>query len=177
MAERIESAAQRNRRLTNYLSVVAGVGLVVAALAVSVRYYIPELYSTSYQRILPLLLFILLALLHSVVLLFTQLEPKRRQLYFFGIVLVFLSGFYLASTVFHAYEVNIDDRRSDQVAWVEFTEKVRVSGFRDSGSRNFMPAYAYVQAVFIDPRADGRSDNFLLGSWSTLVCRLCCWLV
>ncbi|KAA3648257.1 MAG: hypothetical protein DWQ07_04495 [Chloroflexi bacterium] len=150
LVEKLESAAKADQRRMNYMSLVLGGALVLAALALSVRVYIPEIYSISYQRVLPLLLFVTLALLHSAVLVFSQLEEKIRRRYLWGMMLVFLTGFYVGSAVYHAFEINTDGRRSDQVSWVEFSSSVKNSGFRDTGGRNFMPGYAYLQAIFVD---------------------------
>lgn len=159
---KIAQHSKDKRRLMNWVVIGGGALFTIAVLAISVRHYVPEIFSTSYARILPMLVFLALVLFHSLTLAFVHLEQRVRWRYFWMFLLVLLFATYVSGALYHAIEINVDARRSDQVAWMQFTKKVSDSGFRDTGSRNFMPAYAYLQALFYGEQQSAE-ETFLSG--------------
>ena len=82
-----------------------------------------------------------------------RFTPRRRtlEIVFLAVLSVTLLGPYLTWTRTHAIEKNPVRTSSDQGDYLDFTRAVYETGFRYTGSRNRMPAYPFLQAIFFDP--------------------------
>jgi hypothetical protein len=131
------------------LLVVASISL---AFCLNWRFAILE-RQASFLRIFPLVLFIFLASAHALILILVEPgKEKERNLSLTALLLVL--GFFYVNSTLHYSMVNREYWLSDQEAYLQFAKAVKVNGFPYSGDRNFMPAYPYLQAVFLNPTAD-----------------------
>lgn len=84
------------------------------------------------------------------------------------VLLAFLGNAYYDAAIDHSINVNVD-YTGDQRSFMGFTEDVYNSAFTNTGNRNQMPVYPFVQALFYDPESDldelflsGKEINILL---------------
>ncbi len=80
------------------------------------------------------------------------------------VLLIFLGNAYFAAAIDHSNSINVD-YTGDQRSFMGFTEEVYKSGFTNTGNRNQMPGYPFVQALFYDPEND--LDEFFISGKET----------
>ena len=126
---------------------------------------IPKSFWRFRERIL---LFLPAALLLAFLLahiLSTYLSFKKNKQISFAllagvfVLLVFLGTAYYDAAIDHSININVD-YKGDQRSFMGFTEDVYNSGFTNTGNRNQMPAYPFIQALFYEP--DNNLDELFL---------------
>jgi len=84
-----------------------------------------------------------------------------------GLIIVIMSV-YGYGAVQQLEKVNTDMGGIDQGAYLHFTQKVSESGFTFTGGRNRMPAYPFLQALFLQSGMNEEA-SFLRGKYVNLV--------
>jgi len=92
--------------------------------------------------------------------------------------LLLLTGFiYLGNVYFqigmtHSEQINTTYApHDDEESFMEFAKSVRLTNFKDTGSRNQMPVYPYIQALFYDPEI-GMDEFFARGKLVNIILSL-----
>jgi hypothetical protein len=87
------------------------------------------------------------------------------------IIVVIFSWVYVSLATYHARVQNQDMTKVDQGAYLSFAQAVYKSGFKDTGDRNRMPLYSFIQALFLNPH-EHRQAQFTHGKQVNIVLSL-----
>jgi len=151
--------------------------LAVAALAALAPDPLPDfvlLLQGTLLQILPLLIWLALASLQLLGVLFLLFPPGRQLLtksFLLSGVILLLVMIYWNGAVVQMVEVNVDMGETDQGAYMHFTSRMYESGYTYPGDFNRMPAYPFLQSLLYRP---GISDDsfFLQGKYLNLLLSL-----
>lgn len=112
--------------------------------------YFPGANAASLYRLYPVSLFITLVLLHLAIFLSVVMRITEK-LFRLSLILFYtgLAIFYF-NVSSHYSTINREYQLSDQRGYMNFTRKVYDSSFSYTGSRNSMPVYPFVQALFYE---------------------------
>lgn len=116
------------------------------------NYYVAQGFYTQYQTAFFFALLTCSAYFQFILTSSKQGEQKKRNFTWLLIPLFIILGFfYYNATNAHAQTININFMSSDQHAYMEITEKAIKTNFSYTGTRNQMPLYSYLQALFYRP--------------------------
>ena len=90
---------------------------------------------------------------------------------------IYLGNLYFQAGSEHAEKVNTTYApNDDEESFMSFAQSVRLSNFKDTGSRNQMPVYPFIQALFYRPGMDtdeffahGKQINIVLSLFSLVI--------
>lgn len=145
---------QKAAKIHKLLSSQAAIWILLAASFAGLafclhwRYAAPELQA-SLERIFPLALFATLATVHLFIISILDPGKGRERGAALLALTVLLITFYVNSTL-HYSVINREYWLSDQQSFMQFARSAGESKFTYTGGRNFMPAYPFLQAVFLD---------------------------
>jgi hypothetical protein len=83
--------------------------------------------------------------------------PSRARAVLRVLAPLALIAVYVLAALLHARLVNTDAHRHDQSTYLWAARELKLSGYAVPTNRMQMPAYLYVQALFLDPTADEAS--------------------
>ena len=97
----------------------------------------------------------------------TEMKRFLKPTLLVGLIIVIL-GVYWYGAVRQLEKVNTDVSSIDQGAYLHFAQKVSESGFTFTGGRNRMPAYSFLQALFLRSELS-EEEAFRRGKYVNLV--------
>jgi len=164
-------------------------GWIIAVAAVCIFLFIELVFIPRkflvYQEIFTLLSPTILVGLVLITLLYTWLRRVTSKGKWIQILMcsfiaagfIFLGYLYYQIGITHSEHINTTYApNDDEESFMEFAKSVRLTHFQDTGSRNQMPVYPYIQALFYDPEmsmdaffTQGKQVNIILSLASLVI--------